>query len=1104
MRRNERHPQPEGDAFWYKDAIIYELHVRAFSDSSADGVGDFRGLTDKLGYLEELGVTALWLLPFYPSPLRDDGYDISNYTEVHADYGTIHDFDVFLEAAHRRGMKVITEMVLNHTSDQHAWFQRSRRAPPDGAWRKFYVWSETADRYRQAPIIFRDFESSNWAWDRLGNAYYWHRFYAHQPDLNYENPLVRRSMMKVIDFWLGRGVDGLRLDAVPYLYEREGTTCEDLPETHAFLKDLRGHVDARFRNRMLLAEANLWPEDAAAYFGGGDECHMAFHFPLMPRLFLASRMEDRFPIVEVLRQTPAIPESCQWALFLRNHDELTLALATDEERDYMYRVYAQDPRARVNSGIRRRLAPLLENDRRKIELMYGLLFSLPGTPVVYYGDEIGMGDNFHLGDRNGVRTPMQWSSDRNAGFSQARPQQLYLPVNIDPEHHYEAVNVDIQQNSPHSLLWWVKRLITLRKQHPAFGRGSLEFLYPDNRRVLAYIRRWEDECILVVNNLSRLAQPAELDLSEFKGVVPVELFGRTEFTRVSEKPYLITLGPHAFYWFSLCAARPADTLVVRSLESMPLIHAARVSDLAGSEAREDLERILPAYLNSTPWFQRERAIRFVLVRDVIPIRRAQGVVALVRVEFLDGESEDYLVPLAGVPSAEAGPLLEPQPDRIVARLAGPNDGTQFLSSRWWVPPLVESLVDVMAAKRRLKGEAGEVQGFRTRQFQLPDHLPAADATAAPAEATNWVVHYGDRFLLKLYRHVEPGIHPEVEVGRYLAARPSFGLVPGLLGWIEYRSRTGETTTLGVLHRLEHYHADGWTYTLESLGPYVDRAIAAGGAAHGTDIQASLLADVERDIPAEAGEVMGVYLEWARLLGERTAELHNAISADRIDPAFAPEPFSEDYRKGRYHRMLSGVGRSFQLLRRRIGSLEEPVRQEAQRVLEAEDAVRRQIRRIRDIQVAAERIRCHGHYHLGQILYTGKDFLIVDFEGSPLRPLSERRIKHSPLRDVASMLRSFHYASEAASLGHVAGVSSGEQRLAPWMDFWRHWASAAFLKGYLSAAPQKREQITTLLDIYLLEEAIDELERQLRRRPAWAIVPLRAILELAAGYPERVE
>jgi maltose alpha-D-glucosyltransferase/alpha-amylase len=552
----------DDDPLWYKDALIYELHVRAFYDSDGDGSGDFRGLMEKLPYLQELGINAIWLLPFYPSPMRDDGYDIADYTDVNPMYGTVTDLHQFIKDAHRRGIRVINELVCNHTSDQHPWFQRARRARPGTAARDYYVWSDTNQRYTDARIIFKDFEVSNWTWDHQAGAYYWHRFYSHQPDLNYDNPKVKDSVLKALDFWLDSGIDGVRLDAIPYLFEREGTNCENLPETHQFLKEMRRHVDSNYSNRMLLAEANQWPEDAVAYFGEGDECHMSFHFPLMPRLFMSIRMEDRFPIIDILAQTPSIPDNSQWALFLRNHDELTLEMVTDEERDYMYRAYTQDRAARINLGIRRRLAPLLGNDRKRIELMNGLLFSLPGTPVIYYGDEIGMGDNIFLGDRNGVRTPMQWSADRNAGFSRANRQRLYLPIVTDPEYHYESVNVEAQSQNPHSLLSWMKRLIALRKRHRAFGRGTLELLRPENRKVLAFVRAYESEQILCVANLSRFLQVLELDLSKWKGMVPVELFGATELPTIGDTPYFLTLGPHSFYWFSLqpraAAALPAD------------------------------------------------------------------------------------------------------------------------------------------------------------------------------------------------------------------------------------------------------------------------------------------------------------------------------------------------------------------------------------------------------------------------------------------------------------------------------------------------------------------------------------------------------------------
>ena len=546
-----RRKNSASDPLWYRDAIIYELPVKSFYDANQDGIGDFAGLIEKLDYVEELGVTCVWLLPFFPSPLKDDGYDIADYRNVHPSYGSLDDFKQFLHAAHERGLEVVIELVVNHTSDQHEWFRRARAAAPDGPERKYYVWSDTDQKYRDARIIFLDSERSNWTWDATAQEYYWHRFFQHQPDLNYDNPAVLAEVEQVMDFWLELGVDGFRLDAVPYLVEREGTICENLPETHAILKAIRHYIDSKWPNRMLLAEANQWPADVRAYFGAGDECHMAYHFPLMPRLFMGVHLEDRTPIVDIMRQTPEIPDVCQWALFLRNHDELTLEMVTDEERDYMYLAYSADPQARLNLGIRRRLAPLMGNHRRRIELLNSLLFSFPGTPIIYYGDEIGMGDNTYLGDRNGVRTPMQWSGDRNAGFSRADPARLYSPIILDPVYGYQAVNVEAQERETSSLLHWMKNLIHLRRLFKAFSRGTLEFLDPVNRKVLAYIRRYEKDVILCVANLSRSVQPVQMDLAALAGSTPVEMLGYTDFPVIGREPYFLTLGPYDFYWFEL-------------------------------------------------------------------------------------------------------------------------------------------------------------------------------------------------------------------------------------------------------------------------------------------------------------------------------------------------------------------------------------------------------------------------------------------------------------------------------------------------------------------------------------------------------------------------
>ncbi len=540
----------QDDRLWYKDAVFYEVYVRGFFDSDGDGNGDLRGLIDKLDYLRELEVDCLWLMPIFASPLKDDGYDVADFRAIHPTMGNVDDFMTLTEAAHARGIRIITDLVLNHTSDQHPWFQEARRDPTSPR-RDFYVWSDTDQRYRDTRIIFKDTEASNWSWDPVARQYYWHRFYGHQPDLNYDNPAVRRELLDVMSFWLDKGIDGFRVDAVPYLVEREGTSCENLPETHEFCKEMRRFVDERYPGTLLLAEANQWPHDLLPYFGDGDEFHMAFNFPLMPRMFMAIRREQSWPIIEIMDQMPAIPSTCQWALFLRNHDELTLEMVTDEDRDYMYGEYAKDPRARLNLGIRRRLAPLIDNDRRQIELLYGMLLTMPGSPVLYYGDEIGMGDNIFLGDRNGVRTPMQWTGDRNAGFSRADPSRLYQPVILDPVYNYQAINVESQLRSPPSLLQWLRRLNRVRKKYPVFGRGTIRFVPCENRRVVAYLREYQDQTILVVNNLSSFAQPAELDLRPFQGLVPVELIGNHAFPRIQDKGYFLSLAPYSFYWFRL-------------------------------------------------------------------------------------------------------------------------------------------------------------------------------------------------------------------------------------------------------------------------------------------------------------------------------------------------------------------------------------------------------------------------------------------------------------------------------------------------------------------------------------------------------------------------
>jgi maltose alpha-D-glucosyltransferase / alpha-amylase len=1085
---------------WYRDAIIYQLHVRAFRDSSGDGIGDFLGLTEKLDYLQDLGITAVWLLPFYPSPLKDDGYDIADYNAVNPAYGTLQDFKTFLREAHKRDLKVITELVLNHTSDQHPWFHRSRRAKPGSRARNFYVWSDTTDRYTEARIIFKDFERSNWTWDDQAGAYYWHRFYSHQPDLNFDSAEVHKATAAALDFWLRLGVDGLRLDAVPYLYEREGTNCENLPETHAFLKELRRHVDSKFRNRMLLAEANQWPEDAVAYFGKGDECHMAFHFPVMPRLFMAVQMEDRFPVIDILQQTPAIPEGCQWAVFLRNHDELTLEMVTDEDRDYMYRVYASDPQARINLGIRRRLAPLMGNNRPQIELMNALLFSLPGTPTVYYGDEIGMGDNIYLGDRNGVRTPMQWSPDRNAGFSIANPQKLYSPVIIDPEYHYEALNVEGQQNNVHSLLWWMKHLIALRKQYRAFSRGSLRFLLPENPRVLAFTREWADERILVVANLSRFAQAVELDLAEFRGGRPVEMFGRTAFPGIGTTPYLITLGPHAFYWFLL----QPETAISRQGEAEHWAPAVELEgdwqELIAGESREQLEEVLPAYLRTRRWFRgkaRELSSVGILQATPVTVGAREVLVTLVEVRYLDRDAEIYVVPIGFAEAERARALTASAPDSILLSIR--NRGVLYEAIV--DEAFVNAMVDGVGRRRRWRGKGGELAGSRTRVFAelrgADDHLRA---TVLRGEQSNTSINLGDRLLLKIFRKLEPGVNPDLEIGRHLTERTSFRRMPQLAGGLEFRAPQGEPMTVAVVHQFIPSEGDAWSYTVNALSQYFERALVARSQPGDAEMgPASLLDRAQSDLPSLVEESASAYLDNAHLLGQRTAELHLALGEARDDAAFSPEPFTALYRRSLYQSLRSLARTTFELLRRRQPSLPDDAREQARTVLGLEEQLLRQVRAVLDRKVRVARIRIHGDYHLGQVLFTGKDFIIVDFEGEPSRSLSERRFKRSTLRDVAGMIRSFEYAA-AYAIRHGPGRPEDIPMLRPWARVWHRWASARFLRGYLSVAgdapflPRSRDDTAALLDFYLLDKAVYELRYELNNRPEWVGIALTGILD----------
>jgi len=1099
----------DDDPLWYKDAIVYELHVRAFNDSNADGSGDFAGLIEKLPYLQDLGVSAIWLLPFYPSPLRDDGYDIADYASVNPMFGDLGDVQQLIKEAHRRGMRVINELVCNHTSDQHPWFQRARHARPGSVYRDFYVWSETNQRYQDARIIFKDFEVSNWTWDQVANAYYWHRFYSHQPDLNYDNPRVKEAIFKTCDFWLDMGIDGMRLDAVPYLYEREGSNCENLPETHGFLKELRKHIDDHYPNRMLLAEANQWPEDAVSYFGTGDECNMNFHFPLMPRLFMSIRMEDRFPIVDILAQTPAIPDNAQWALFLRNHDELTLEMVTDEERDYMYRSYTQDRAARINLGIRRRLAPLLGNDRRRIELMNGLLLSLPGTPVIYYGDEIGMGDNIFLGDRNGVRTPMQWSGDRNAGFSRANSQRLYLPVVTDPEYHYEAVNVDAQIANPHSLLSWMKRVIALRKQHRAFGRGTLELLRPENRKVLAFVRRYESEQILCVANLSRFLQVVELDLSQFKGLVPVELFGSTELPPVGESPYFLTLGPHSFYWFSMQPKASAQVtydphVAATTLPEIrvPLGWESVLDD--GPRAR--LESVLSGYVRNRRWFAgKARKLKSVALTDYVDIRTAEGTAYLTTLVcgYAEGDPDTYLMPIAHANPAESQHVLERWPHAAISWITDGDGQRGLLYDALSPPGLAEALLSAMARRRRFSGPKGTLVGSTTKAFlrlRGPETI-RLEAAVSTAEQSNNSVVYGERLILKLFRRVEEGVNPELEIGRFLTERTSFTQIAPLAGALEYRRDGGEPLSVAVLQGYIPNQGDAWSYTQSTLAGFL-KAAEARADGDPPVLPRSLLLTTVGDLPDLAQQAIGSYLEAARLLGKRTAELHTALASDPTDPIFAPERMSAQDQRSTYQSISQVATRAMELLRSLQNRLPADAKEDAKHVLELEPQIGHLLRTFLQRKLTTTRIRVHGDYHLGQVLYTGSDFVIIDFEGEPSRTLYERRLKRLAMRDVAGMLRSFHYAAQAALRNdHVTPAVLA--RLRPWARFWVDSVSIAFMRGYLATAaaatfaPQTNAELELQLTTMLLEKALYELRYELNSRPDWVDIPLVGIRDLVA-------
>ena len=1090
------------DALWYKDAVIYQLNVKSFFDSNDDGIGDFTGLTSKLDYIKSLGVNTIWLMPFYPSPLKDDGYDISDYQNVHPQFGTLDDVRVMLREAHRLGLKIVTELIINHTSDKHPWFQAARNAPPGSAEREFYVWSDTDQKYLGTRIIFTDTETSNWTFDPVAKAYYWHRFFSHQPDLNFDNPRVMNAVLQVMRFWLDMGVDGFRLDAIPYLVEREGTNNENLPETHALIKQLRAAIDADYQNRFLLAEANQWPEDVREYFGDGDECHMAYHFPLMPRIYMSLAQEDRYPITEIMQQTPDIPEGCQWAIFLRNHDELTLEMVTSKERDYMYTTYAADVRARINLGIRRRLAPLMENDPDRIKLMNSLLLSMPGSPILYYGDEIGMGDNVFIGDRNGVRTPMQWSPDRNAGFSRADPQRLYLPPIMDPVYGYPSTNVEAQLRDPSSLLSWTKRVLAVRKSSQAFGRGTRHFLRPGNRKILAYLREYGEDTILCVANLSRSAQPVELNLATFKGRVPVEMLGRTAFPPIGELPYLLTISAYGFYWFKLTtdAEVPSWHEQVLSVDERPVLvlfdgWSSLFRDRVvpwriglAEKTRQQFEAdTLPRYIETQRWYVAKGTV-IERARIVDHVVWQEGKLSWL-LSLLDlgeaGERSNYFMPLALAWEERDEERARNLSTAAVAKVRQ-QANVGVMGDAFADEGFCRAVVAAMAARRVIAMSQGELHFRPTAAF---DQLAGSDFADLPAErprgsSSNTVVTIGERLMLKGFRRLRAGANPELEMGLYLTEVAHYPHCAPLAGVLEYVGNDGETKLLALLQSYVANQGDGWTNSLA----YLQRYLEVHRTAPATDA-----------LPVNAHEA---YLALIRVLATRTAELHRTLARRTGDPAFDPQPLTRADLDGYRQRAVDEARNALDLLGSNLEQLTAAEHDNANAVLAQRDQVLARIEACIAEAPQGLKIRIHGDYHLGQVLITRNDFVLVDFEGEPGHSLEQRSAKHSPLRDVAGMLRSFSYVHHGA-LRNVAHDEAERTRLAPLARAWEVEVRGAFLAAYDTAARGAMLYGSLLpgsglLGLFELEKALYELRYELSNRPSWAGIPLQGILEWGAN------
>jgi maltose alpha-D-glucosyltransferase / alpha-amylase len=1087
------------DRLWYKNAVIYELHIKAFFDANNDGTGDFAGLVRKLDYLQELGVTAVWLLPFYPSPLRDDGYDIADYTSINPTFGTMRDLRQFVAAAHSRGIRVIIELVVNHTSDQHPWFQRARAARQGSKWRDYYVWNETDQKYLGTRIIFVDSEKSNWTWDPVAQSYFWHRFYSHQPDLNYDNPRVFVEMLRVLRFWLDLGVDGLRLDAVPYLIEREGTNNENLVETHALLKRFRAEIEERYPDRMLLAEANQWPEDTRAYFGEGDECHMAFHFPLMPRIYMSIAREDRYPITDIIGQTPAIPKNCQWAIFLRNHDELTLEMVTDSERDYLWQTYAIDQRARLNLGIRRRLAPLMDNDRRKIELLNGLLLSMPGTPVIYYGDELGMGDNFYLGDRDGVRTPMQWSADRNGGFSRADPQRLYLPPIMDPIYGYETINVEAQQKHANSLLNWTKRMIAVRQSHKAFGYGNLTALRPRNRKVLAYLREYEGEVMLCVFNLSRSAQAVELDLAAQKGKVPIELTGRSAFPPVGTLPYMLTLPAYGFYWFSLTEIAALPTAQEPEPEPLPELETLvlapgwnLVESQRGERHRVDrfIYELLPAYIANQRWFAAKDA-RITAARPtrIAELPREDGdsfLLLATEVALAEAGDQRYFLPLA---LAWGEDDLRPDNPTLAYVLAKTRRGSRagVLLDAVAVEEFPRAILKAMREDRTVEGTDGEVRFEGSDALREMDLAGELRVQRVGAEHGHTSMAVGKQVILKIHRRLCRGIEPEIEVGRFLS-RAGFANSPRFLGSAEYVDKEGQTTALATAFVQVNNQGDGWTVVVNALDRELEEAGLTGAAIEG----------------GEGGTPYSLSL--IEVIGRRTGELHGAF-ANGDTPDFAPEPVTRADLKDWHAKACRRAEEALRLLSCLPDGVDEETRISAAKLLDLREPFLAMIDALVPKTAKGRKVRLHNDYHLGKILVAENDVYIVDYGGEPGEAVEQRQQKGPAARDLAGMLRSFDYAaSMAVDRLRQRGVGQISEIEVLALS-WRSAAERHFLRAYgatLVDDPSGAQVPSDLLPLFLADKLLYDIGYEAVNRPLLLSIPLKAALQLLEPAQEKTE